>query len=55
MVDREGLTLRAAAQWLVDNGHVRELDHELLCVLLALFSIDLVSELEAQFVPRDAA
>jgi hypothetical protein len=38
-------TLRAAARWLVDNGHVPEMDHELVCVLLALFSINLRSEI----------
>jgi hypothetical protein len=52
-------TLRAAAQWLVDNGHVTEMDHELVCVLLALFSINLRSEmgeeLDGRLVPRDAA
>jgi hypothetical protein len=52
-------TLRSAAQWLVDNGHVVEMDHELVCVLLALFSIGLRSEMweeiDGRFMPRDAA
>lgn len=52
-------TLRAAARWLVDSGHVPEMDHELVCVLLALFSINLRSEMgeeiDGRFMPRDAA
>jgi hypothetical protein len=52
-------TLRAAARWLVDNGHVPDMDHELVCVLLALFSINLRlemgEEIDGRFMPRDAA
>jgi hypothetical protein len=51
--------LRAAAHWLVDNGHGHGLDADLVGVLLALFSIDLRSqmtaEIEGRRLPRDAA
>jgi hypothetical protein len=40
-------TLRAAARWLVDNGHCRGMDDELVGVLLALFSIDLRWQMKA--------
>jgi hypothetical protein len=52
-------TLRAAARWIVDNGHGREMDHMLVGVLLALFSINLRSEMTAELngriLPKDAA
>ena len=51
--------LRAAAAWLVDNGHSDELNQELVGVLLALFSstlrAEVVDELGGRVVPRDAA
>jgi hypothetical protein len=51
--------LRAAARWLVDNGHGLGMDHDLVGVLLALFSIDLRWEMEAGIdglaVPQDAS
>jgi hypothetical protein len=51
--------LRAAARWLVDTGHSHGLDVDLVGVLLALFSIDLRSqmaaEIEGRRLPRDAA
>jgi hypothetical protein len=52
-------TLRAAARWLVDNGHSRGLDDDLVGVLLALFAIDLRWEMrpgtEDDVLPQDAA
>ena len=47
--------LRAAARWLVDNGHAGTLDFELVGVLLALFSITFRSEMALWALPRDAA
>jgi hypothetical protein len=51
--------LRAAAHWLVDNGHSHGLDVDLVGVLLALFSIDLreqmTTEIDGRRLPRDAA
>jgi hypothetical protein len=51
--------LRAAAHWLVDNGHSHGMDVDLVGVLLALFSIDLRSEMTAEIdrrrLPQDAA
>jgi hypothetical protein len=51
--------LRAAAHWLVDNGHSHGMDVDLVGVLLALFSIDLRShmttEIEGRRFPQDAA
>jgi hypothetical protein len=38
--------LRAAAHWLVDNGHGGGLDAEVVAVLLALFSIGFRAQLE---------
>jgi hypothetical protein len=44
--------LRRAARWVVDNGHAPDLDHEMVCILLALY----IAEHSAEtFVPRDAA
>lgn len=48
-------TLRAAARWLVDNGHAGTLRFELVGVLLALFSVTFRSEMDACLRPRDAA
>jgi hypothetical protein len=51
--------LRAAAQWLVDEGHAPGLRHEMVCVLLAIYVVDVASEAYGgsggAFVPRDAA
>jgi plasmid stabilization system protein ParE len=52
---RTPATLRAAARWLVDNGHAGTLDFELVGVLLALFSVTLRSEMALWELPRDAA
>jgi hypothetical protein len=51
-------SLRAAAQWLVDRGHAPGLEHEMVCILLALFIIDVASEMDGEiggFIPQDAA
>jgi hypothetical protein len=52
-------TLRAAARWLVDNGHTGTLDFDLVGVLLALFSINLRCEMDDEIdgwaIPQDAA
>jgi hypothetical protein len=52
-------SLRAAAQWLVDEGHAPGLRHEMVCILLAIYVIDVASEadggLGGAFIPRDAA
>ena len=51
--------LQAAARWLVDNGHSRGLADDLVGVLLALFSLELRSEMGAGIdglvLPQDAA
>ena len=51
--------LRAAAQWLVDNGHSDGMDVDLVGVMLALLSIDLRSQMTAGIEglvrPQDAA
>jgi hypothetical protein len=52
-------SLRAAAQWIVDRGHAPGLRHEMVCVLLALFAIDVAPEaygdVGGAFIPQDAA
>ncbi len=52
-------SLRAAGQWLVDQGHAPGLRHEMVCILLALYVIDVASQPDGgfggAFVPRDAA
>jgi hypothetical protein len=52
-------SLRAAAQWLVDEGHAPGLKHEMVCVLLAIYVVDVASEADGgiggAFIPRDAA
>jgi hypothetical protein len=52
-------SLRAAAQWLVDEGHAPGLNHEMVCILLAIYVIDVASEADGAFggalIPRDAA
>jgi hypothetical protein len=51
--------LRAAAHWLVDNGHSDGMDVDLVGVLLALLSIDLraqmTTEVDRRRLPQDAA
>ena len=52
-------SLRAAAQWLIDEGHAPGLKHEMVCVLLAIYVVDVASEADGgfggAFIPRDAA
>jgi hypothetical protein len=52
-------SLRAAAQWIVDRGHAPGLQHEMVCILLALFVIDVAPEaygdVGGAFIPQDAA
>jgi hypothetical protein len=52
-------SLRAAAQWLVDQGHAPGLQHEMVCVLLALFVVDVAAGSDGRmggaFIPKDAA
>jgi hypothetical protein len=52
-------SLRAAAQWLVEEGHAPGLKHEMVCVLLAIYVVDVASEADGgfggAFIPRDAA
>jgi hypothetical protein len=52
-------SLRAAAQWLVDRGHAPGLQHEMVCILLALFVIDVApamyGDVGGTFIPQDAA
>ena len=52
-------SLRAAAQWLVDEGHAPGLNHEMVCILLAIYVVDVASEADGRFggafIPRDAA
>jgi hypothetical protein len=52
-------SLRAAAQWLVDEGHAPGLNHEMVCILLAIYVIDVASgtdgEFGGAFLPKDAA
>jgi hypothetical protein len=52
-------SLRAAAQWLIDEGHAPGLRHEMVCILLAIYVVDIASEAEGgfggAFIPRDAA
>ena len=52
-------SLRAAAQWLVDEGHAPGLTHEMVCILLAIYVVDVASEADGEFggafIPRDAA
>jgi hypothetical protein len=50
-------SLRAAAQWLVDEGHAPGLQHEMVCILLAMFVIDVASDgdVGGEFIPQDAA
>ena len=52
-------SLRAAAQWLVDRGEAPGLQHEMVCILLALFVIDVALEMYCDvggtFIPQDAA
>lgn len=52
-------SLRAAAQWLIDEGHAPGLNHEMVCILLAIYVIDVASATDSEFggafVPRDAA
>ena len=48
--------LRSAAWWLVANGHAPQLSHELVCVLLALYTVELCGAVGGgEFIPRDAA
>jgi hypothetical protein len=51
--------LRDAARWLVDEGHAPGLQHEMVCVLLAIFAVEAMSEMEREgggaFIPQDAA
>jgi hypothetical protein len=51
--------LRAAAWWLVERGHAPDLDHQMVCILLALYIADRPGEtgdgLEGELLPRDAA
>ena len=52
-------SLRAAAWWLVAQGHAAGLDHQMVCILLALGIADDVGgeaeELGGEALPRDAA
>ena len=52
-------SLRAAAWWLVARGHAPDLDHELVCILLALAVADDLggagAGLDGEALPRDAA
>jgi len=52
-------SLRAAAQWLVDRDHAPGLQHEMVCILLALFVIDVSSGMDrdagGEVIPMDAA
>lgn len=51
--------LRAAAQWLIHEGHAPGLTHEMVCVLLAIYVVDVASEAHGgfggAFIPSDAA
>ena len=51
--------LRDAAQWLVDEGYAPGLQHEMVCVLLAIFAVEAMSEMDREvggtFIPQDAA
>jgi hypothetical protein len=52
-------SLRAAAWWLVARGHAAGLDHQMVCILLALAIADDLGEggeeLGGEPLPRDAA
>jgi hypothetical protein len=52
-------SLRAAAWWLVERGHAPDLDHQMVCILLALYLADRPGEagdeLGGELLPRDAA
>jgi hypothetical protein len=52
-------SLRAAALWLIDQGHAPGLTHEMVCILLAIYVVDVASGEEGGFGgalhPRDAA
>ena len=52
-------SLRAAAQWLIDHGHAPGLKHEMVCVLLAIFAVEAMSQMDREvggaFRPQDAA
>jgi hypothetical protein len=52
-------SLRAAAWWLVARGHAAGLDHQMVCILLALYLADRPGEagdeLGGELLPRDAA
>jgi hypothetical protein len=45
-------SVRAAAQWLVDNGHGCGMDDQLVAVLLVLFSMNLRWKVEAEIEVR---
>jgi hypothetical protein len=51
--------LRVAARWLVDAGHAPGMQHEMVCVLLALYAAEVASDMDGAaggaFIPRDAA
>jgi hypothetical protein len=52
-------SLRTAAWWLVERGHATGLDHQMVCILLALYIADRSGAagdgLEGEALPRDAA
>jgi hypothetical protein len=52
-------SLRTAAWWLVERGHAPDLDHHMVCILLALYIADRSDEeghgREGEVLPRDAA
>jgi hypothetical protein len=52
-------SLRAAAQWLIDEDHAPGLTHEMVCILLAIYVIDVASAADegsdGALIPRDAA
>jgi hypothetical protein len=56
-VDRHSApeALRAAARWLVDNGHSSGMGKDLVGVLLAMFGMTLRSDTIEGRVPQDAA
>lgn len=51
--------LREAARWLVDEGYAPGLQHEMVCILLAIFAVEAMSEMDrgvgGAFIPKDAA
>src|SRR3954451_10885958 len=52
-------SLRAAAQWLIDEGQAPGVRDEIFCVLLAIYFFDFASEASGRLcgplIPRDAA